>query len=159
LLERALALGLAEPLELAHAQGLLGMTLNQTGRLLEGDRFRRLAVEGASRAGDEEFALRVLVTDMLGRGSSDPAVGSREMKAVARRAIEFYSRLGEHAGLAAAEHLLGVGLGMEGLQAEREAALERALEHADASGEIELRRRVIGSLCRTLAERGPTPVE
>jgi tetratricopeptide (TPR) repeat protein len=80
------------------------------------------------------------------------------MRRVAREAIELYSELGDPSGLAAAEHLLGVALGMEGRQADRAAAIERALVHSDDAGDMHVRRIIVASLARNLAERGPMPV-
>jgi class 3 adenylate cyclase/tetratricopeptide (TPR) repeat protein len=158
LLERALRLGVASPVDRARILGDLGMALNTSGRMLQAEAARRASIDAATALGERELATWVRISYLLSRGSSDPEVGAEEMERAAHEAIELYRELEDPAGLAAAEHLLGVALGMKGRQAERLDALERALAHSAESAGIEMRRRVIASFARTLAERGPTPV-
>ena len=157
LLERSLGLEIGDPHERVRAQADLGWALTTAGRLLEGEAVRVACIEAATELGDVGVATRALIESATNRGSSDPDYPPEAMLRVAREAIEVLTPLDDSVGLTAAEQLRGIALGQMGRQADRLAALERALAHAEVTGDPRARWRAANSLGRTLCD-GPTPV-
>jgi class 3 adenylate cyclase/tetratricopeptide (TPR) repeat protein len=157
LLERALELGVRDPVERAHVQAIFGQALSRAGRQLESEAVREACIEDAERVGERALAVRVRVGLAMSRGMSDPALSAGEMQQVAEDAIATLTALGASAYLASAQQLLGTALGMMGRQRERLAALEQGLQHAEAVGDRPAMWPVITSLGRSLCD-GPTPV-
>ena len=81
----------------------------------------------------------------------------REAETVAEAGIETFREIGDERDLALAERRLGLALLSQGRVEEACAVLERALVHADASGDRRARRTVIASLVNALFN-GPAPV-
>jgi hypothetical protein len=77
---------------------------------------------------------------------------------VTEQLIETFAELGDVQGLAEAELHLGATFRREGLWGEAAVALERAVNHGEASGSATLRRRTIGALAFVLCD-GPMPVD
>ena len=152
----ALELGIADPREEARVQAELGALYFESGRVAESDAALTASLETASALGERALATRALVQRSNQRLASDPDVSSTEIVPIAEEAIKTFEELGDPAGLAAAEHLLGHALGREGRSEESNAALDRALAHAEAAGDPVARRHIIGRIGRRLGE-GPTP--
>ena len=87
----------------------------------------------------------------------DLEVNLEEMGAVAEQAIETLTELGDSLGLALAEQLLAAALNRQGRWTESYAAKDRALVHAEASGDKPARRMIIRQVCLNLYN-GPAPV-
>jgi DNA-binding SARP family transcriptional activator/tetratricopeptide (TPR) repeat protein len=156
-LSTALELGLSDPREEARVQAELGHLYFESGRVAESDAALSASLEAATALGERALAARALVQRSNQRLASDPDISSAEIVPIAEEAVRTFEELADRHGLAAAEHLLGHALGREGRSAESDAALERALAHADAVGDLVARRHIIGRLGRRLGE-GPTPV-
>ena len=91
------------------------------------------SIEVANNLGERGLATRAFVElsqHRFSAGEVDPAA----IEPVAREAIETFSELGDHSGLAAAERLLALSLGGQSRGSESLAARERALVHAEAAG-------------------------
>jgi class 3 adenylate cyclase/tetratricopeptide (TPR) repeat protein len=154
LLERALALGIADPRERARVEGELSYPLFETGRGAEAEALLEEGIETATGLGDRGLAARLRVQLSLQRWRSDSAV---EMERLAEQAIETFRELGDQSGLANAERLLGLSVSRQGRHIEGLAAGERALVYADAAGDQVARRRNVRSIGAGLW-LGPTPV-
>jgi DNA-binding SARP family transcriptional activator len=153
----ALELGVSNPAEEARLQAELGSLYFECGRIAAGDAALTASYETADKLGERALAARALVERSNARLASDPDVSSSEIVPIAEEAVATFEQLGDRRGLAAAEHLLGHALGREGRVAEADAALARALDHAEAIGDPVVRRHVIGRIGRRLPE-GPMPV-
>jgi DNA-binding SARP family transcriptional activator len=158
LLERALALGIADPGGRLQLQVELGLALLQTGRIAEGEALLDSTVEAATALGERGLVARALVHASHQRLTSDPTVGGQEMISVAEEAIRTFEALGDRLGLAEAEEVLGGALVRAGRFEESMAAGERALAHAQATGATGRRRSIISDLCNRISG-GPMPVE
>ena len=156
-LASALELGIADPRERARVQAELGLLLYHTGRVGESEAILSASLDAATSLEERGLAVRALVHRAAERLHSDPEVGSAEIVPIAEDAIRTLEQLDDPLGLAAAENLLGHALGREGRTAEATAALDRALGHAEASGDRVIRRSAIGEIANRLCD-GPTPV-
>jgi tetratricopeptide (TPR) repeat protein len=88
----------------------------------------------------------------------DPGVDPEHPRALAARARETFAALGDPRGLAETERLLAMTARRQGRVAEACDALERALVHADTSGDRSVRRLATTSLAFALCD-GPAPVD
>jgi tetratricopeptide (TPR) repeat protein len=79
------------------------------------------------------------------------------MRSIAEAAIETFTELGDSRGLAVSERYLSIALTRLGHTADAAAVLERALVHAESSGDRAARRDIVGTLCNVICA-GPTPV-
>jgi tetratricopeptide (TPR) repeat protein len=156
LLERALALGIPDPHERLELQVELGSSLHQTGRLAASTATLAEAVDGATRLGERGVAALALVDRHWVR-FADPELDLEQVEAACRQAMETFAELGDDRGLALAGHVLGLALARLGRRTEAVEALERALVHADSSGDLEARRLVVSAFLRVVY-RGPTRV-
>lgn len=156
-LSTALELGISDPRERARVQAELGNLYYESGRLAESDTLLTASLDAASRLGERALAARALAQRSNQRLASDPLVSSSEIVPIAVEAVRTFDQLGDQLGLATAEHLLGHALGREGRSVESNAALERALVHAEAAGDQVIRRHIIGRYCRQFLD-GPIPV-
>ena len=114
-------------------------------------------LEAATNLGDRALAADVLLQRTHGRLLSDPAFDPTEAETVAKAGMETFRELGNERELALAERRPGLALLHQGRVDEECAVLERALFHADASGDRRARRMVIASLVHALFN-GPAPV-
>ena len=157
LLERVLALGVANPTERLRVQVQLERALYQTAQFSAADEVLAEALEVATGLGESGIAAHLRVERARHRFNRYPGVDFDEITSVAESAIDTLTELGDSTGLALAERLLGMTLGSGwGRFAEGSAALERALVHAEASGDPATRREVVSSLCTNLVN-GPMP--
>ena len=156
LLERALAVGLADPRSRVRVQAKLGSALGQTRRASEADAVLTDAHETAARLGEREIAAGALVSRGWNR-TGDPTIGWTERQAACEEAIVTLTELGDERGLADARRLLALALTNLGRREDARSELELALVHAEASGDPERRRSVINTLAN-LYIGGPTPV-
>jgi class 3 adenylate cyclase len=161
LLERALAIGIAEPHERARVQVALGSAILEHSRFAQAEAVLTEAIEAATRLGDEGLAAHALVPRTWRRLSRDPeAADLAGAQKAAEDAIGVFTQSGDARGLAFAGWLLDHVLQLLGTRAARGAgrdALERALVHAQACGDRELRRMVTQTFCARLF-RDATPV-
>jgi tetratricopeptide (TPR) repeat protein len=157
LLQRALAVGLADPHRRVRAQAELGSALGQTRQVGEADRVLTEAIETANRLGERGIAAQALIRRGWNR-TGDPAGFGDDRIAECRVAIETFTELGDQRGLADAHRLLALPLANHGRWDEARRELELALVAADASGDAERRRSVVNTLTNIAYIGGPTPV-
>jgi predicted ATPase len=136
-----------ERLELLHPYEY---ALMESGRLAEAEAINRELYERASALGDERLAawarLRRAWT------GEDPD----QERAAGEELIATFTKLGDEAGLAAANRKIGMSL-RHSKSAETVEWLERALVHATSSDDVTTLRTVIQTLAMNLAG-GPMPV-
>ena len=151
LLERALALGVGDSGERTRVQVDLAFALGETGRMAESERCSQRA--STPRPGWRSEASRCARSSSARRSawSDDPSLDQAAIVPVAEAAVETFAQLGDSTGLALAERLRAMALAMVGRTSESSAALERALVHAEASGDQATRRRVVATLSFFLA--------
>jgi class 3 adenylate cyclase len=156
LLPRALLLGIADPREAVRAQAELGFALIETRQRGDGEAVLDGAVAAAARLGERGIAARAQtyrVRSLIGDPDHDPA----QVLALCEESVATLSELGDESGLANACRMLADVLQRQGQTVAAGAAFERALAHADASGDQEMRRLVIHSLTGVYLLHGPTP--
>jgi class 3 adenylate cyclase len=157
LLERALSLGLADPNDRVHALFELGQALGQTRRPAETESVLTEAHELASRVGEDEIAALTLVQrawNRTGTNKWDP----EDAIIVADRAIDVLTGTGDERGLSFAWRLRGNALQYRaGVTDEVGEELERAVAHAQASGDNELIRLATGTFANRYLIQGATP--
>jgi tetratricopeptide (TPR) repeat protein len=159
LLRRALPLGVADPVERVRVQFELGHALHQTRRAAEAEAVLTETHDHASRLGQDGLAALALVQRAWNR-TGERTMDWREAQAVAERSIDVLTRVGDDRGLALARRLRGIALAPQvGHTDEVGEELERALAHAQACGDKEMRRLAIGSLANRYLVSGPTPAE
>jgi tetratricopeptide (TPR) repeat protein len=147
LLSRALALGLADPHERVRAQVELGHALHHSGRRQEARALLDEARPAASTLAEPGVAALALVYGLMIEDTTDEI---HEKQRACEDAIETFAGLGDERGLALARGVLGGKLNREERWAEGLGELERAVQHAEASGDLEARRRTIGALLTSL---------
>jgi tetratricopeptide (TPR) repeat protein len=155
-LATALELGIADSRERVRVQAELGHLYYESGRLAESDALLTASLEAATRLGEQALAARALVQRSNQRLASDPLVSSSEIVPIAEEAVRSLELLDDPVGVAMAEQLLGHALSRDGRSVESQAALARALAHAEAAGDQVIRRHVIARLSMGLTN-GPTP--
>jgi predicted ATPase len=135
--------------ELSHAQWFEGH--GDTADVTLGE-----SIEAAERSGDmrrEWYArLERAARNAAAFGDADSLVGTAE------HAVQVFESLGDELGLARAWRRLGFVAQMEWRFADAAVAFERALAHADASGDEQEKARVADSLCTALLN-GPARVD
>jgi tetratricopeptide (TPR) repeat protein len=154
-LSAALELGIDDPRERARVQLELSYLLHQLGRGPEADARLTDSLAAATGADERGVAAHALVQRWFQR-FADPRLDLDEMCLALEGAIRTFEELGDHRGLAMARRNLAIatsrarrGSGLE--------LLERALVDANASGDPNTRRTVIGTLLNTIT-MGSTPV-
>lgn len=156
LLERGLAIGLAEPYARVRVQAELGSALGQTRRVQDANVVLTEAYETAARLGERKIAAQALVRRGWNR-TGDPSLMVGEQQVETEAAIVTLTELGDERGLADARRLLALSLAGQGRPEDARSELELALAHADACGDAERRRSVINTLANIYIA-GPTPV-
>jgi class 3 adenylate cyclase/tetratricopeptide (TPR) repeat protein len=156
LLRRALELGVRDPHDRVRLQVELGSSLYQIGRSSASGEMLAEASDAAARLGARDVAALALVNHFWAR-FADPELDLESVEAGCRQAVGTFAELGDDRGLALAGRVLGLALSRLGRRSEAVDALDQALVHADASGDLATRRLVITSLLRVVY-RGPTPV-
>ena len=156
LLERSLALGIGDALERVRVQLELGNALAETRRISEAEAVLAEAQDAATALDERGLAAQALLYRFSGR-LADPELDLEELQAVSQRAVETFIELGDERGLAFARLRLGMTIGQQGRWEAGLVELDLALAHAETSGDVATRRRVIGPLVATLCN-GPTPV-
>jgi class 3 adenylate cyclase/tetratricopeptide (TPR) repeat protein len=152
--ERALALGLPDALEGTRLQVELGNSLTERGRLTDAAAALDQATASAEALGERGLAALAQLYRYSQIG--DPDLDLADLQATCERVIKTFAELGDERGLALAERLLGLTLGRLEQRRAGVAALDRALAHAESSGDPAVRRRVIGTLL-TLLKDDSTP--
>jgi DNA-binding SARP family transcriptional activator/tetratricopeptide (TPR) repeat protein len=156
LLETALELGISDPRERVHAQVELGYLLQETGRVSQADAVLAESLAAATELEERGIAAHALMS-RLGNRLADPELDLEESRRRYEEVIATFTQLGDERGLGLARRYLGITLNRLGQTAAGTAQLERALAHAEASGDPPARRRVIGTLAHNLTQ-DPTPV-
>ena len=136
----------------------LGRALSRSGKFLDADEVLQEALNEATETNSEATSARALVELSYSRIHVDPSASVEEMQSVAERAIEVFERLGDEAGLSRAWLHMALGHWIRSDCTAMEAALERALEHAERSGERGDRSQILSDLARTTV-MGPLEVE
>jgi class 3 adenylate cyclase/tetratricopeptide (TPR) repeat protein len=139
LFERALALGVEDPLDRARVQVDLSAALFELRRSGEAEALLAAVRDGATSNEARALADRALVQNAWIRQSTDPTVSSAEVIPLALEAVETFEAIGDELGLAWAERLMGEALWREGKLPESFAAYDRAVLHAQAVGEAGIR--------------------
>jgi DNA-binding SARP family transcriptional activator len=158
LFERSVAL--AEAVD--HRQPTVLLDLGSA--LLERGDFERArvtleaALALASETDSENLVARVLIELSYLRALIDPAAKIAEIQSVADDAVAVFERSGDEDGLSRALLHIAEVHWTRSHCAEMEAVLERALRHADASGEPGRRSRIQRDLARATVI-GPRPVQ
>jgi len=155
-LSTALELGVADPRERGRVEVELANQLRQTGKRPEADAVLSSVLDTAAGLEDRGLAAEALLV-LLGRQLGDPQVDPEAMRRDAEAAIEVFRQLGDPRGLARARRRQAHAWQCEGRWNEACAELERARIDADAVGDEETRRDVLGTLASSLCH-GPTPV-
>jgi tetratricopeptide (TPR) repeat protein len=153
LLERALAIGLAEPRERVLRQLELVSGLTGVGRYSEREPLVAEALATATRIGDRALAARVRVGGVdltLWEADADLAAHQR----VLEEAMETLEELGDEIGLLKGLRTYGQSLAIQGRPDERLATSERALAMAEACGERYIAREVSFSIAYGIATSG-----
>jgi DNA-binding SARP family transcriptional activator len=155
-LSTALELRIADARERAHVQAQLGYLLHESGRVSEAMVVLAASLEAATGIEERGLATRALVHSAQVQLYSYPEGRATEMIQVAEDAIGTFEQLDDRTGIAVSEALLAEALGRQGRHEEAFDALDRALAHADATGDRILRREIVGQIGRRLCD-GPTP--
>jgi tetratricopeptide (TPR) repeat protein len=156
LLERALALRVADTVERARDQVELGIALWETGRIRESEAVLAESIASATALDDRSIAAHAIVQAHLLRLPADPNLDVERVVADANEAIETFTEHGDSIGLGRAWLLIASVAGRQGLTADTSAALENSLVHADAAGDRAGSRKVGSHLSMQLMY-GPTP--
>jgi class 3 adenylate cyclase/tetratricopeptide (TPR) repeat protein len=151
LLGRATALLPPDSLERLELLLPYGYAVGETGRALEGGVIYDELHERATALGERGLAARSRIGP-LGVGPS-----ATDKRAIAEELVETFTELGDETGLAQAYRAIGLDCRSRGRMVEAAAWLERALVHANASGDLVTRRTVIQGLSMAQCW-GPTPV-
>jgi predicted ATPase/class 3 adenylate cyclase len=157
LLERAVALLAADdPMRLDLLVDV-GTALHESGEFARADAVLVEAIEATGRLGDDRRKAHAVLAHLYLRMFTDPAFKVDEIHEEVAQAITAFERDDDHRGLARAWRLLSWAHNLRLRQAERQEALERALEHARRAGD---RREEILCLYRMAAPsvHGPMPV-
>jgi DNA-binding SARP family transcriptional activator len=156
-LSSALELGIADPRERARVQIELSTDLHEIGRVEEAEAILGEGLETGTGLDERGIVARALVDRASREFFADPEFDPKTVEPVVSAAIETFARLADPSGLARAERLRGIALRDQGRGAEGTDVLERALVHADASGDRRTLRLVVTTLGSLLCT-GPTPV-
>jgi tetratricopeptide (TPR) repeat protein len=156
LFERALTAGIGDQGIRVAIKAELGNVLKETDRLSDGDALLREAHDEAQGIGEHRTAALALVYRHT--TVRDPNSDLEEMANVLTQAVETFSDFGDERGLALARRQLGMSLNRLDRRAEGMRELEHAIVHADASGDVAVRRRVIGTYVGQLNRASPMPV-
>jgi len=152
----ALDLGVADDRRRARIQLDLGTALIHAGRVEEAETKLAAAIRDALRAEDDGLRSHAAIIRSHARLRIDAAAGSDETRAVAREAIETFTRLGDRGGLGQAWRLVGRANAREGKWGAATEALELALEHARNAEERREFQSIVSNLITGLYY-GPTP--
>jgi class 3 adenylate cyclase/tetratricopeptide (TPR) repeat protein len=156
LLGRATALLPADALERLELLLPYAYALAESGRGVEARSINDELYDRAAVLGERRLAMHARIA-RVGDDFWDPTIDLGERRALFEEGIETFAALGDEIGLARCTRLLGRICVKQGRAAEAAQWYERALVHANASGEITTRRLVMQSLAMTLAA-GPMPV-
>ena len=157
LLERALSLGVADPRERVRLQVELGSALAHTPRMAEAETTLTVAHDLAAALDERGLAARALIRRAWNR-TGHPEYDQAEEQAVCERAIETLAEVGDDHTLVDAHRLLAVMFAHDGFTVAAGVELERALAHAEACDDQEMRRGVVNTLTNGFIVAGPMPV-
>jgi predicted ATPase/class 3 adenylate cyclase len=157
MLGRAVALLGAEDQDRLDLLVDLGTALHESGELARADAVLVEAIEAAERIGDARLKEHALLVHLYLRVFTDPAFKVDEIHREAAQAIAVFEEHDDYRGLARASRLLSWGYNLALRQAQRQEALDRALEYARRAGD---RREEILCLYRMASPpvHGPMPV-
>jgi class 3 adenylate cyclase/tetratricopeptide (TPR) repeat protein len=155
LFERALALGVPDARERARIQVDLGDVLYEAGRISDSVELLLTTRATADELGERRLVAMALIHICKAR-AGEPDRDLDEAESQEREAVAILGELGDERGLALARRDLALLLFRSSREVEGDDEMDRALAHAEASGDPVVRRRVIGTLVNRLAH-GPTP--
>ena len=158
LLDRALALGVADEHERARLQIELGWVLGETGMRTQARAALDEALAAATRLGNRSLIAHARITTLWQGRQGLADWHPKQAQAIAEEAIATFTELGDERGLVEATRVLAHAVAGQGRREAARVHLERALEHAEAAGDSLTRSRVIESLTEMLVT-GPLPVE
>jgi class 3 adenylate cyclase/predicted ATPase len=158
LLDRALALGVADEHERARLQVELGWVLGETGMRTKARAALDEALTAATRLGDRGLIAHARITNVWQGRQGLTDWHPKQAQAIAEEAIATFTEVGDERGLVEAMRVLAHAVAGQGRREAARVHLERALEHAEAAGDSLTRSRLIESLTEMLVT-GPTPVE
>jgi predicted ATPase/class 3 adenylate cyclase len=113
----------------------VGTALHESGELARADRVLVEAIDTTGRLGDDRLKAHAMLAHLYLRMFADPAFKVEEIQEGVAQAIPVFERDDDHRGLARAWRLLSWAHNNRLRQAERQEALERALEHARRAGD------------------------
>jgi predicted ATPase len=158
LLGRAIALLPTDSLERLELMHRYYYAATGSGQIAEASAINQELYERATAMGERRLAAlargQLLMSELMHNRAAD----LDDVRAIAEELIETFADLGDELGLARAKWGLAVICNFQGRQGEAAEWLERALEHANASGDQHTRLSVTQTLALTLCA-GPTPVE
>ena len=135
----------------------LGSALSESGDFADAEQVLQDALEQAPQNASALRA-RAQVELSYWRSRADPSAHVDEILAVAKQAIDVFEQVGDQGGLARAWFHTAWAHWIRSRSGEMEPALERALAHAERSGEYRERSRALMYLARCFVY-GPRPVK
>jgi class 3 adenylate cyclase/tetratricopeptide (TPR) repeat protein len=156
LLGRAIALLPDDSLERLELFLPYGYAVGESGRVLDAETMYNELYEQATALGERRLAMHAHIS-RHGEFWS-PEVDFDERRAIYEEGIDTFTALGDEAGLAKCARLLGRICVTQSRGAEAAAWLERALVHANASGDLVTRRMVTQTLAMVITG-GPMPAD
>ena len=136
----------------------LGRALMAAGRFADAPQALDLAAAAAVDEADRRREVDIEVTRLRLRLQTDPGIDLEAARHEVNRAIEEFGRLGDEGGIARAFHLLALLEWTCSRVAATEEALERAVSHARAAGDVQVEEAAMGDLTG-LALFGPARVD
>ncbi|HUR05884.1 MAG TPA: adenylate/guanylate cyclase domain-containing protein [Nonomuraea sp.] len=136
----------------------LGRALMAAGEFADAPEALDEAAAAAIESGNRLRAVDIDVTRLRLKLQTDPSVDFEAARREAQEAAAEFERLGDRGGMARALHLLAYIEWTCSHLAATEAALEQAVSHARAAGDVQEEEASLGDLTG-LALFGPTPVD
>lgn len=135
-----------------------GSALSESRHFTEAHQVLQEAIPQSRSAGDEALTAHAQIALSYWRSRARPNTRASEMRAVAEEAIEVFSRAGDDDGLSHAWHHIAWVAWVQCRCGEMEAALERAVTHAERAGTRRGHSQLLSDLARATV-MGPRPVE
>jgi hypothetical protein len=155
LLGRAGSLPLPDSLERLEVMAEHAYALNESGRIVDAREVMEEVRDRAVALGDTRFGADRRPGQHL---FTDTMVDFEELWLETEGLVETLAAIGDHEGLAKAIRRLGMVRRVQLRLAEATELLERALVHAEASGDLATRRVITQSLAMIVCQ-GPSPVD
>src|SRR5262249_2831269 len=131
--------------------------VHQSGRVAGALAINEELYERATALGDPGLTAHARTSGIVAAGFPGPAADPGPPRAICEEELETFTGLGDEAGLASCMRGLGTICRVQGREADAAAWFEKALVHANASGDPVTRRGVTQSVAMPL-RIGPMPV-